>query len=156
MKFRRIISILLACVLVCAMFTSNVFAATNEEYIYVNDYADTNTVSHYKLRALAGYCSTNAITHSSITYTSSMPDSSIIKCQSVVFVYYTDGSFDGDSDFSDELTVSNLGDNVQAYAGYYYDTYKGVDHFSFQHYFLINGVCVKRDTKTENYGIDNF
>ncbi len=154
MTLKRIISILLACVLICAMFTTNVFAATNGTYTHVVKEHDTQTNTLYDFYSFSGYCSTDAFIYSFVNTLTDTP--ATVQARSGLIVYYEDGTSDIAQNTSDELLVAGANKGVVAYAEVFYDEEKEVTSFFFRHNYYVDGVAVGNKSYTCDYGVNNF
>lgn len=154
MKLKRILSIMLASVMVFAIMAVNTLAATSSSYIHVVNEHDTSTRSGYDFYSFSGYNDTDAFIYSFITAYNNTGET--IQSRAGLIVYYADGTSDISQYTSNTKVVTMTNDGVQAYAEVYYDAGKVANSFFFRHNYYIDGVSVGNKSYTCDYGINNF
>ena len=151
MKFKKFMSLFVVVAIIFVSLSMNVFAASSYEHV-VNAH-DYDTFPPFDLYSFSGYCDTDAFIYSFMTLGTPPYAGYTATCraEAVIVVFYTDGTFDILSDRTGEFVVSSFGDGRHAYAEIAFDTSKIVDRFSYQHYYIVDDVCVKRHTYNYNY-----
>lgn len=147
MKAKKLISIFMVVVMAVTIFAVNAFA------VEVKRLHDEDPYYPFDLYSFSSY-DTSCASNFSIITLQSKNYSATVHTQSVVVAYYTDNTTDMDSQIGVREEADYEGDGQGSIARVYYDEEKVVDRFSFQHYFFVNGSCVKRDTYYADYGVD--
>lgn len=136
MKFKKIISVLLASAMIFAIMTVNAFAATRSYTHVVNQHeyienVDCYTFSGYDIASDAyAYAMMTTQTNTSMT----------LRARVSIDVDYADNTYGYSTPYTIERTISKKGGGIQAYSEIYFEGVARTIYY--YHYYYLNGSLI--------------